>query len=282
MGQNRDAKGRFTSDHVYAAGYKGFNHDWSCTPSVGKSKVYAVGKTFEEPGGYVCNEGVMHATLNICRVFDFYRPIDRLGNLSKYARVLALAPVDIIDDKFATAKLKIDKELNFQKITALVAAATPPVQIRKYLYAFKGNFGSCACGNMESYIDLIVPKCENSSRPMYLFTSGKVCHVNMLSRGQVVNLGEEAVIDCIEDIKVYSSGNRTCIFCNSPSTVICAGNENHVYLRAPDSYIKGVLGTEIKLGFSKRTLKIDGDRYKPNTMYLFDGSKLVEQFVYKT
>ena len=61
MGQNRDAKGRFTENHVYAAGYKGFNHDWSCTPSVGKSKVYAVGKTFEEPGGSTCTACVSHA-----------------------------------------------------------------------------------------------------------------------------------------------------------------------------------------------------------------------------
>jgi hypothetical protein len=91
-------------------GFKAFNKGLVC-----KGKQYAENTDFEEKGGCICKEGMMHFCKNPLDTLDYYPLIDDNGDLSEFAEVEALTDTVTDDDKkFATKKLHIGARLDLK------------------------------------------------------------------------------------------------------------------------------------------------------------------------
>ena len=96
-------------------GYKAFKKGMICAPDEEHVKQYAENTTYEEEGGSICNEGMMHYCVNPFDVLDYYPLIDDKGEFSDFAEVEALeTPVTDDNKKYATKKLHIGAKLSFK------------------------------------------------------------------------------------------------------------------------------------------------------------------------
>ena len=92
-----------------AKGYKAFEPGMIC-----RGKQYAENTDYEETGGKICGEGMMHYCVNPFDVLNFYALVDESGKFSDFAEVKALdQPISGSDGKFATKKLHIGAKLSF-------------------------------------------------------------------------------------------------------------------------------------------------------------------------
>ena len=92
-----------------AKGYKAFKPGMICV-----DKQYAENTDYEEMGGKICGEGMMHYCVNPFDVLNFYDLVDESGKFSDFAEVKALdQPISGSDGKFATKKLHIGAKLSF-------------------------------------------------------------------------------------------------------------------------------------------------------------------------
>ena len=88
-------------------GYKVFNHDWTC-----RGFKYEIGKTYTHEGEIsLCNKGFRFCK-NLMDCFKFYNYVTQ----NKIAKVEALGEVKTDDKKCVTNKIKILKEIPFDKI----------------------------------------------------------------------------------------------------------------------------------------------------------------------
>ena len=91
-------------------GFKGFAPGLIC-----REKQYAEHTTFEEKGGEICNEGMMHYCVNPFNVLDHYPLINKDCKLNEFAEVEAMAePVTDDGRKYATKKLHIGAKLDLK------------------------------------------------------------------------------------------------------------------------------------------------------------------------
>ena len=92
-----------------AKGYKAFAPGMIC-----RGKQYAENTDYEEAGGAICGEGMMHYCVNPFNTLNFYDLVGENGKFSDFAEVEALdPPVSGSDGKFATKKLHIGAKLSF-------------------------------------------------------------------------------------------------------------------------------------------------------------------------
>ena len=92
-----------------AKGFKAFDPGLIC-----RGKQYTENTDYEEAGGAICGEGIMHYCVNPFDTLNFYDLVGKNGKFSDFAEVEALdPPVSGSDGKFATKKLHIGAKLNF-------------------------------------------------------------------------------------------------------------------------------------------------------------------------
>ena len=92
-----------------AKGFKAFAPGLIC-----RGKQYAENTDYEEAGGKICGEGMMHYCVNPFDTLNFYDLVGEDGKFSDFAEVEALdPPVSGTDGKFATKKLHIGAKLSF-------------------------------------------------------------------------------------------------------------------------------------------------------------------------
>ena len=92
-----------------AKGYKAFAPGMIC-----RGKQYAENTDYEEAGGAICDEGMMHYCVNPFDTLNFYDLVGENGKFSDFAEVEALdPPVSGSDGKFAAKKLHIGAKLSF-------------------------------------------------------------------------------------------------------------------------------------------------------------------------
>ena len=92
-----------------AKGYKAFAPGMIC-----RGKQYAENTDYEEAGGAICGEGMMHYCVNPFDTLNFYDLVGKNGKFSDFAEVEALdPPVSGSDGKFAAKKLHIGAKLSF-------------------------------------------------------------------------------------------------------------------------------------------------------------------------
>ena len=92
-----------------AKGYKAFAPGMIC-----RGKQYADNTDYEEAGGAICGEGMMHYCVNPFDTLNFYDLVGENGKFSDFAEVEALdPPVSGSDGKFAAKKLHIGAKLSF-------------------------------------------------------------------------------------------------------------------------------------------------------------------------
>ena len=92
-----------------AKGYKAF-----APGMIYRGKQYAENTDYEEAGGAICGEGMMHYCVNPFDTLNFYDLVGENGKFSDFAEVEALdLPVSGSDGKFAAKKLHIGAKLSF-------------------------------------------------------------------------------------------------------------------------------------------------------------------------
>ena len=103
-------------------GFKAFSHGMICRKGEYNEKQYAEHTTYEESGGEICHEGMMHYCLNPLDCLDYYPLIDDDGNLVEIAEVKALdEPITDDNKKYATKKLHIGAKINIKKLGSISA-----------------------------------------------------------------------------------------------------------------------------------------------------------------
>ena len=90
-------------------GYKGFDKDFKC-----RGKQYMENTVFEEKGGNICGEGMMHYCDSPFDVLDYYPLIDDNGYINTFAMVEPLSEIKKEGNKRATSKLKIGAKLEIK------------------------------------------------------------------------------------------------------------------------------------------------------------------------
>jgi len=91
-------------------GFKGFEKGLVC-----RGKQYEVGKTYEENGTEICNEGLMHFCENPLDVLNYYPLINDKNEFNDFATVEADEKDTVKkDDKCGTRKLTIGAKLDLK------------------------------------------------------------------------------------------------------------------------------------------------------------------------
>ena len=96
-------------------GYKAFKPGLICAPNENHIKQYAENTVFEESGGELCGEGMMHYCTYPLGVLAYYPPVCADGTgFTEYAEVEALdEPVTDDEIKYATKKLRVGAKISF-------------------------------------------------------------------------------------------------------------------------------------------------------------------------
>ncbi len=102
-------------------GYKAFSHGMICRKGEYNEKQYAEHTTYEEDGGEICNEGMMHFCANPLDCLDYYDLIDDDGNLVEIAEVEADDPISDNNKKYASKKLHIGAKIDIKKLGSISA-----------------------------------------------------------------------------------------------------------------------------------------------------------------
>lgn len=125
-------------------GYKVFEHDWTC-----RGFQYEVGKTYEMEGIPVICEKGFHFCKSLRDCFYYY---DFDG--AKIAEVTALGQIDqtvdksgddILNQKFCTNKIRIDREVSWEEITATESGRN--YVTKTFLNLGRYNYGLDNTGN---------------------------------------------------------------------------------------------------------------------------------------
>lgn len=91
--------------------YKGFEKDFTC-----QGFQYEVGKEYEEKDEINCCNNGFHACKVPLDVFKYYSPTDKNGNLRKFAVVEQSGKIEEDENKIASSKIKINKELSIMDL----------------------------------------------------------------------------------------------------------------------------------------------------------------------
>lgn len=221
-----------------AKGYKAFSPGMIC-----RGKQYAENTDYEEAGGAICGEGMMHYCVNPFDTLNFYDLVGENGKFSDFAEVEALdPPVSGSDGKFAAKKLHIGAKLSFA-----------------------GFVKACIDYTKEQTIDNM-PKSE----------------IDTGNSAQIGSSGYSAQIGSSGDYaQIGSSGNSAKINSTGEDSVICCAGSGSVVKARAGSWITLAEWeySDEKGRFAPRYVKteyVDGEKIKADTWYQLKNGEFVE------
>ena len=221
-----------------AKGFKAFDPGLIC-----RGKQYAENTDYEEAGGAICGEGMMHYCVNPFDTLNFYDLVGENGKFSDFAEVEALDPPAAgSDGKFATKKLHIGAKLNFA-----------------------GFVKACIDYTKKQTIDNM-PKSE--------IDTGDYAQIG--SSGDYAQIGSSG-----DSAKIGSSGDYAKIDSSGEDSVICcAGNRSAIKAKAGSWITLAEWEYSDEKGkFIPRCVKteyVDGEKIKADTWYRLKNGKFVE------
>ena len=239
-----------------AKGYKAFAPGMIC-----RGKQYAENTDYEEAGGAICGEGMMHYCVNPFNTLNFYDLVGKNGKFSDFAEVEALdPPVSGSDGKFATKKLHIGAKLSFA-----------------------GFVKACIDYTKEQTIDNM-PKSEiGTGNSAQIGSSGDYAKIGSSGNSaQIGSSGDSAKIGSSGDYaKIGSSGNSAQINSTGEDSVICcAGNGSAVKAKAGSWITLAEWEYSDEKGrFAPRCVKteyVDGEKIKADTWYCLKNGEFEE------
>ena len=221
-----------------AKGYKAFSPGMIC-----RGKQYAENTDYEEAGGAICGEGMMHYCVNPFDTLNFYDLVGENGKFSDFAEVEALdPPVSGSDGKFAAKKLHIGAKLSFA-----------------------GFVKACIDYTKEQTIDNM-PKSE--------IDTGNSAKIG--SSGYSAQIGSSGY-----SAKIGSSGNYAQINSTGEDSVICCAGSGSVVKAKAGSWITLAEWeySDEKGRFAPRCVKteyVDGEKIKADTWYQLKNGEFEE------
>ena len=221
-----------------AKGYKAFAPGMIC-----QGKQYAENTDYEEAGGAICGEGMMHYSVNPFDTLNFYDLVGENGKFSDFAEVEALdPPVSGSDGKFAAKKLHIGAKLSFA-----------------------GFVKACIDYTKEQTIDNM-PKSEiGTGNSAQIGSSGNSAQIG--SSGYSAKIGSSGY-----SAKINSTGEDSVICCAGSGSVVKAKAGSWITL-AEWEY------SDEKGRFAPRCVKteyVDGEKIKTDTWYCLKNGEFVE------
>ena len=214
-----------------AKGYKAFAPGMIC-----RGKQYAENTDYEEAGGAICGEGMMHYCVNPFNTLNFYDLVGENGKFSDFAEVEALdPPVSGSDGKFATKKLHIGAKLSFA-----------------------GFVKACIDYTKEQTIDNM-PKSEiGTGNSAQIGSSGDSAQIGSSGNSaQIGSSGDSAKIGSSGDYaKIGSSGDYAKIGSSGDSAQIGSSGNSAQIGSSGDSAKIGSSGDYAKIGSSGDYAKI--------------------------
>ena len=230
-----------------AKGYKAFAPGMIC-----RGKQYAENTDYEEAGGAICGEGMMHYCVNPFDTLNFYDLVGENGKFSDFAEVEALdPPVSGSDGKFAAKKLHIGAKLSFA-----------------------GFVKACIDYTKEQTIDNM-PKSEiGTGNSAQIGSSGNSAQIG--SSGNSAQIGSSGY-----SAKIGSSGNSAKINSTGEDSVICCAGSGSVVKAKAGSWITLAEWeySDEKGRFAPRCVKteyVDGEKIKTDTWYCLKNGEFVE------
>ena len=230
-----------------AKGFKAFDPGLIC-----RGKQYAENTDYEEAGGAICGEGMMHYCVNPFDTLSFYDLVDKNGTFSDFAEVEALDPPVVgSGGKFATKKLHIGAKLNFAGFVKACIDYTKEQTINNMpkSYITTGNYAQI--GSSGNYAQIgssgYSAKIGSSGYSAQIGSSGDSAQIN--------SSGEDSVICC--------AGNRSAVKAKAGSWITLAEWE---YSDEKGRYIPHCVKTEY----------VDGEKIKADTWYRLKNGKFVE------
>ena len=239
-----------------AKGFKAFAPGLIC-----RGKQYAENTDYEEAGGAICGEGMMHYCVNPFDTLNFYDMVGKDGKFSDFAEVEALdPPVSGTDGKFATKKLHIGAKLSFA-----------------------GFIKACIDYTKEQTIVNMPKSVIDTGDSAQIGSSGDSARIG--SSGDSARIGSSGYSAQIgssgDSARIGSSGYSAQIDSTGEDSVICcAGNK---------SVVKAKVGSWITLAeweysdekgrFVPRCVKteyVDGETIKADTWYRLENGEFVE------
>ena len=208
-----------------------------------RGKQYAENTDYEEAGGAICGEGMMHYCVNPFDTLNFYDLVDKNGTFSDFAEVEALDPPVVGNGgNFATKKLHIGAKLNF-------------------------------AGFVKACIDYTKEQTINNMPKSYI-TTGDYAQIG--SSGYSAQIGSSGY-----SAKIGSSGNSAQIDSSGEDSVICcAGNGSAVKAKAGSWITLAEWEYSDEKGryipHCVKTEYVDGEKIKADTWYRLKNGKFVE------
>ena len=228
-------------------GYKAFEPGMIC-----KGKQYQENTEYEEEGGKIRGNGMMHYCVNPFDVLNFYPLVNNSGKVSDFAAVKALEkPVEGDNGKFATRKLHIGVKLGLP-----------------------GFVKACIDYLKEETIEKAPNSTGNSGDYAQIGSSGYSAQIG--SSGYYAKIGNSG-----DSAQIGSSGDYAKIESSGEDSVICSSGA--------ESVIKAKLGSWITLAEWKysdeknrmvpqfvKTEFVDGEKIKADTWYKLIGGEFTE------
>ena len=193
-------------------GYKGFGPGLVCRPDEAHKKQYAENTDFEEHGGDICGEGMMHYCARPLDVLEHY-PMYKNGEFSEYAEVEALeTPITNDNRKYATKKLHIGAKLSFGD---LVKAS-----VEYDLAKTKGNSqtGDCSGNSQTGYCS------GNSQTGNYSGNSQTGYYSGNSQTGDCSGNSQTGYCSGNSQTGNYSGNSQTGYYSGNSQTGDCSGN----------------------------------------------------------
>ena len=241
-------------------GYKAFNKGMTCN-----GKQYAEHTIYEEQGGDICCEGMMHFCKEPFDVLDYYPLVDENGDFCEFAKVEALDKVKELPNKCATKKLKIGAKISFHSfikvsIDVLIRKTKPKIVKRdKNLSDNEKGKAQISSYGDEAQISSSGDEAQigSSGDDAKIGSSGDWAQIG--SSGDVAKIGSSG-----DKVQIGSSGNWAQIGSSGDEAKICAsGDKAHIGCSGDDAKI-GSSGYRVQIGSSGDDAKIgsSGDRAK--------------------
>ena len=230
-----------------AKGYKAFSPGMIC-----RGKQYAENTDYEEAGGAICGEGMMHYCVNPFDTLNFYDLVGENGKFSDFAEVEALdPPVSGSDGKFAAKKLHIGAKLSFA-----------------------GFVKACIDYTKEQTIDNMQKSEIDTGNSAQIGSSGYSAKIG--SSGYSAQIGSSG-----NSAKIGSSGNSAKINSTGEDSVICCAGSGSVVKARAGSWITLAEWeySDEKGRFAPRYVKteyVDGEKIKADTWYQLKNGEFVE------
>ena len=293
-----------------AKGYKAFSPGMIC-----RGKQYAENTDYEEAGGAICGEGMMHYCVNPFDTLNFYDLVGENGKFSDFAEVEALdPPVSGIDGKFAAKKLHIGAKLSFAGFVKACIDYTkeqtidnmPKSEIDTGNSAQIGSSGNYAkIGSSGDYAKIgssgYSAKIGSSGDYAQIGSSGYSAQIGSSgyyaqigssgyyaqigSSGDYAKIGSSGYSAQIgssgNSAKIGSSGNSAKINSTGEDSVICCAGSGSVVKARAGSWITLAEWeySDEKGRFAPRYVKteyVDGEKIKADTWYQLKNGEFVE------